>query len=271
MLKISEFSKLSRISVRMLRYYDENDLLKPKIVKENGYRYYDHEQLLLAGQIKYLRDIGFSIYHIRQILKVCQNKEDIKRYLTLRLYQLYDEKKQIQNQIDALTKTIQYFQQEEEIMCYQVKIKTIPAMYMMCKKGTIPSYEKEGLLWCGMMNEVKETKMNVKLKSNGTNMAIFYDQGYQEYDPVVEVCSEVEGNYRDSENIQFKNIPEQKVASTTFQGSYQQCSEVCYFIIKWIKEHGYQICKPHFAIYHVGYFQTDQEDEFVTEICFPIQ
>lgn len=271
MLKISEFSKLSRISMRMLRYYDENDLLKPKIVKENGYRYYDHEQLLTAAQIKHLRDIGFSIYHIKQILTVCQNKDEIKHYLTLHLYSLYDEEKQIQQQIKTLTRTIQYYQQEEEIMCYQVEVKTIPTMYMVCKKGTIPTYEKEGLLWQGMMNEIKETNMNIKFKTNGINMAVFYNQGYQEHDPVVEIRSEVEGQYIDSENIQFKNIPAQKVASVTFKGSYHQCIEVSYYIIKWIKEHDYQICGANFAIYHTGYFQTNNEVDFITEICFPIQ
>lgn len=38
MLKISDFSKLSRISIRMLRFYDENDTLKSIIVKDNDYR-----------------------------------------------------------------------------------------------------------------------------------------------------------------------------------------------------------------------------------------
>lgn len=41
MLKISDFSKLSRISIGMLRFYDEQDLLKSILVKDNGYRYYE--------------------------------------------------------------------------------------------------------------------------------------------------------------------------------------------------------------------------------------
>lgn len=271
MLKISEFSKLSRISVRMLRYYDENDILKPKIVKDNGYRYYDYEQLLDAMQVKYLKNVGLSSNYIKQILHVCKDKTEIKQYLSLHLCQLNEEIKQLQKQIETLTKTIKYLDLEEKIMCYEVEIKTIPAMYMMCKKGTIPSYEKEGLLWHGMLNEIKETNMNVQFKPNGINLAVFYDQGYQEHDPVVEIRIEVEGKYKDTENIQFKNIPSLKVASVTFKGSYQQSTEVSYFVIKWLEEHNYKICGPDFSIYHVGYFQTDKEEQFVTEICFPIQ
>lgn len=50
MLKIGDFSKLSRISIRMLRHYDEIGLLKPgKVDAFTGYRYYEESQLLDAS------------------------------------------------------------------------------------------------------------------------------------------------------------------------------------------------------------------------------
>ena len=52
MLKIGEFSKLSRISIRMLRHYDETGLLRPtEIDRFTGYRYYCEDQLPVAGRI----------------------------------------------------------------------------------------------------------------------------------------------------------------------------------------------------------------------------
>ena len=52
MLKIGEFSKLSRVSVRMLRHYDEVGLLAPSEVDPmTGYRYYSERQLITAGRI----------------------------------------------------------------------------------------------------------------------------------------------------------------------------------------------------------------------------
>ena len=62
MLKIGEFSGLSRISIRMLRYYDENGLLCPAYIDEtSGYRYYEECQLVEAARIAALRDIGFGV------------------------------------------------------------------------------------------------------------------------------------------------------------------------------------------------------------------
>ncbi len=57
MLKIGEFSKLSRVSIRMLRHYDDIGLLKPaEIDSFTGYRYYHEEQLFDIGRITSLND-----------------------------------------------------------------------------------------------------------------------------------------------------------------------------------------------------------------------
>lgn len=69
MLKIGDFSKLSRVSIRMLRHYDEIGLLKPVwIDPESGYRYYSAEQLPVAGRINALKDMGFGLAAIGEIL-----------------------------------------------------------------------------------------------------------------------------------------------------------------------------------------------------------
>ena len=57
MLKIGEFSKLFRVSIRMLRHYDDIGLLKPaEIDTFTGYRYYHEEQLFVIGRITSLKD-----------------------------------------------------------------------------------------------------------------------------------------------------------------------------------------------------------------------
>ena len=62
MLKIGEFSKLSRVSIRMLRRYNEVGLLLPAETDPiTGYRYYSEDQLPAAGRITALRDMGFSL------------------------------------------------------------------------------------------------------------------------------------------------------------------------------------------------------------------
>ena len=65
MLKIGEFSKLSRVSVRMLRHYDDIGLLPPaRIDRFTGYRYYNPDQLPVIGRITALKDMGFQLADI---------------------------------------------------------------------------------------------------------------------------------------------------------------------------------------------------------------
>ena len=70
MFKIGEFSKLTQVTVRMLRYYDEMGLLKPaKIDPWTGYRLYSTEQIPVLNKIIYLRDSGFQVAEIAAALE----------------------------------------------------------------------------------------------------------------------------------------------------------------------------------------------------------
>ncbi len=62
MYKIGQFSKLTQISTKTLRYYDEEDMLVPSYRdSNNGYRYYDDEDYKKALLILKLRNLEFSI------------------------------------------------------------------------------------------------------------------------------------------------------------------------------------------------------------------
>ena len=68
MLTIGEFSRLSRVSPRMLRHYDALGLLHPDTVGENGYRYYRQEQLSDLVRIQWLSGYGFALHEIGPLL-----------------------------------------------------------------------------------------------------------------------------------------------------------------------------------------------------------
>ena len=65
MLKIGEFSKLSHLTVKALRFYEKEKLLIPASIDEwNGYRFYETRQLEDAAKIKAYRQLGLSIDEI---------------------------------------------------------------------------------------------------------------------------------------------------------------------------------------------------------------
>ena len=66
---VKKLAKLSGISIRTLRFYDEIGLLKPAYYGENKYRYYEKAQLLMLQQILFFRELGFSLSDIERIIK----------------------------------------------------------------------------------------------------------------------------------------------------------------------------------------------------------
>ena len=69
MFRIGEFSKMSKTTVKTLRYYDEIGLLKPgETDRYTGYRFYSTEQLVRLHRIQALRQVGLSIDEIKLIL-----------------------------------------------------------------------------------------------------------------------------------------------------------------------------------------------------------
>ena len=68
-LTTGEFAKLCGTTKGTLFHYDELNLLKPKFVSENGYRYYGSEQFLLFDLISVLKETGTPLKEISELLK----------------------------------------------------------------------------------------------------------------------------------------------------------------------------------------------------------
>ncbi|ALJ23037.1 MerR family transcriptional regulator [Lactobacillus gallinarum] len=65
---IGDVAKMLNMTTRTIRFYDQKDLVKPKFIGENGYRYYGEEQIQRLELINYLRELNFSIKQIKQLL-----------------------------------------------------------------------------------------------------------------------------------------------------------------------------------------------------------
>ena len=65
---VKKLAKLSGVSIRTLRFYDDIGLLKPAYYGDNKYRYYEEKQLLMLQQILFFRELGFSLVDIQRII-----------------------------------------------------------------------------------------------------------------------------------------------------------------------------------------------------------
>jgi DNA-binding transcriptional MerR regulator len=108
---VKKLAELSGVSVRTLHFYDEIGLLAPAYVGEQGYRYYEEEQLLMLQQILFFRELNFELKEIQRILS--QNDFDKVKALESHRQVLQQKKKRMQELTDTVDKTIKRIRGEK--------------------------------------------------------------------------------------------------------------------------------------------------------------
>lgn len=269
MLKIGDFSKLSRISIKMLRHYDEMGLLTPKHTDTfTSYRYYSEDQLPVASRIIALKEMGFNLGTIGEILKVYHDTKALSEFLSVKKVEVQAEADELNQRLKLLENTIVRLRKDETAMSYNVVLKTLPERYVASVRKTIPAYDQEGMLW--MLLNKETAGMNLRPAENCYSLAMFHDEGYKEKDVDVEIQMAVKGKYNNTESVVFKTVSAVEVASSTYKGSYDQITEVNQAVANWVNDNGYEFNGAMFCIYHVSPGQTPNPEEWVTEVCYPI-
>lgn len=269
MLKIGEFSKLSRTSIRLLRLYDEAGLLAPQSTDPvTGYRYYHESQLLTANRIRALKDMGFTHAAIAGLLRKWEDREALEEALLLQRAEMRTAAEEAERRLQLLDTAIQRLRKDED-MKYDVTIKTIPARTVASVRKIIPNYGQEGDLWSIFCQET--AGMNIQNGDPALCAAVYHDGEYKETDVDVEIQKSVKGTYPDTEHVKFKTVPAVEVASAVFRGSYSQISQVNEAVAAWIAGNGWEFAGKFFNIYHVSPQETRNPAEFVTEVCYPVR
>ena len=101
------------MSVRTLHFYDKIGLLAPAYVGDNGYRYYEEEQLLMLQQILFFREIGFELKQIQDVLK--QTDFDKLRALKTHKEVLLSKQERLKELLNTVDKTIKQLKGDKKM------------------------------------------------------------------------------------------------------------------------------------------------------------
>lgn len=108
---ISALAKLSGVSSRTLRYYDQIKLLQPQRTNSAGYRIYGRQEVDRLQQILYFKSFGLSLETIRGILD--EPQESIQTVLLQHYQQLLQERAALDSLLTTLAQTIDYYEGEK--------------------------------------------------------------------------------------------------------------------------------------------------------------
>jgi DNA-binding transcriptional MerR regulator len=271
MLKIGDFSKLTHVSVRMLRYYDSQGLLKPSVIDSvTGYRMYSAEQVPELQKIIMLRDLNFGVAETKELLQNWNNGHLIQS--------LHDKIKDIeqlikieQNRIGQIQSAIAHIESNKFDQYYNVTIKSIPAYPVISLRRKVDNHFEEGKLWAELMEFVSREHIEYD-RSNQNNVAIYHDEEYLDSVVDIEVCLLVKRLGKNKDVFTYRTIdPVDKMACMMVYGSYENIAGAYRSFADWLdKNQPYAMDSTSRQVTIIDYQDTDNPEEYLTEIQIPL-
>ena len=260
--RIGLFAQMNRITVKALRFYEEQGLLLPaKIDEESGYRYYTMSQMETLHRILALKEAGFTIEDMKHL-----NASGDERGFLLR------KKKALLEKIAELTLQLSkidgYLMAGGNSLSAPVMVKTIPETVCAVMRRRIDSYDALFEIMPELGGYMEDAGCVCALPEYCFTQ--YLEPGFQEAQILVEVCEAVTEKKADRGCLRFRTIPETRAACIYHKGSYRDFPKTYEVILRYIEENGYEICGNIRESYIDGVWNKDSEDEWLSEIQIPV-
>src|SRR5271165_1863856 len=146
MFSIGEFARHGRISVRMLRHYDEIGLLQPAHIDPNtAYRFYEARQLSDLNRIIALKDLGFTLQQVRAILDQRIGAAELRGMLILPRAEIHAQIEAETARLSRVEARLVTIEDEGRPPVDGVVIKRLAPIRVAELTGTARSYEPEDI------------------------------------------------------------------------------------------------------------------------------
>ena len=257
MIKIGDFSKLAHVSVKTLHHYGKLGLLQPAHVdRYTGYRYYTLEQLPQLNRILALKELGFSLEQITQLLDEELSLDEMRGMLRLKQMELAHQIEAEQTRFASVERRLLQLAHDGRPPNREIALKEVPAQTALTARVVAASEDailpaRESLQ--AMLHKHLE---RARLKPATPWFALVEEGPYAENDVEVELAIGVQlhQNQRQgdwgSSPVQLKELPEvNRMASVIHEGGNTTLSSAYTQLYAWTQAHGYQVDGAYREIY----------------------
>lgn len=266
MFKIGEFSSLTQVSVKTLRWYDEMGLLKPsRVDASSGYRYYSARQISQLARILALKNLGFSLEQVKVMLDGDIQAVQIRDMLQSRRSQLVGQLQQEQEKLTMVEVWLKQIENEggDPMSQYEILIKKVEPITVYSKRQIVPAEEMVVQLLESVWNDI----MAANVRKVGPSITIYHQTEYKERDMDVEAAIPVAAGCQ----LETNELPAiDKAACLIYYGSHEGLGSAYGALAGWIEENGYRMegfCRTLF----LTCAETEEDPgKFVTEIQVPV-
>jgi DNA-binding transcriptional MerR regulator/predicted transcriptional regulator YdeE len=265
-LKIGEFSVLTQVSIKTLRYYDEVGLLKPaRVDGDSGYRYYSASQVPRLHRILALKDLGFPLDRIAKVIDDGVTADTLLGMLMLREA---EQEARVQEETERLARLKARLRLVglEGIMASEVVLKELGPQWIVSVREVIPGFRTIGTLFGKLYGALGP------LGSQGLAAAVFHDEEFKENEVDLEVGVYLKQALSVSAPLSVRQLPAATAASIVHHGAFNRISEAYLAVLHWMDANGYRKAGPARELFlHVSQPASRDDESNVTEIQVPVE
>jgi len=270
MFSIGDFASHGRVSVRMLRHYDAIGLLRPAHVDQvTGYRSYEARQLSRLNRIVALKELGFTLQHVRSILDDKVSVEELRGMLRLRQAELQSQIATDTARLAQVEARLQIIEREGAMPADDVQIKRIPRVRVAELTGTAASFEPESIspVIGPLYDELSGRLDRVGLMPTGPAIA-YYEDPPDGDGVLVHAALPVDADPGNDHDFAIVDLPEiEQAATIVHRGPMDNVMPTIQTLAHWIDANGYRSAGYNRELYiECG----ADRDAWVTELQEPI-
>ncbi|MEA4944409.1 MAG: GyrI-like domain-containing protein [Propionicimonas sp.] len=265
LIPIGRFSRVSRLSIKALRHYDDAGLLTPAWVDpSSGYRYYSYAQANRAEAIRMLRSLDMPLDEIRTVLEAPDH------LTAARVYERHGRR--LQEQLDRHTRMLSFLRrlvtQEVDPMSYDITLKQLPAQHTAVLRQQVTAATIGPSVGQGFAT-IAAAIERCGAGFAGPPFLIMTEPVDAESAGEIELGFPVASPFPSDGQVLGQEEPARMVAATVHQGPYDEAGPAYAAVEAWIQEHGHAGAGAPREVYLNSPDQVPPP-EYLTEIQFPI-
>ncbi|MBF9068095.1 MerR family transcriptional regulator [Streptacidiphilus fuscans] len=272
MFTIGDFAAYGQVSVRMLRHYDALGLLRPaRVDPYTGYRYYDAAQLARLNRIIALKDLGFSLQQVGQVLDETVGVEELRGMLRLRRAELAETVASATARLAQVETRLRTIESEGTMPTREVVVKPLPAVRVAVLTDTAESFDPRhiGPVIQPLYQRLFEQLRAAGVAPSGPELAWYERSGTELGDPVVVhagvTVSAEPGSVPGVEIVDLPPVAE--AATIVHRGSMDRVLTTIQSLARWIESSGLRADVLGRELYLDS---CGPQEQWVTEIQWPL-
>ena len=274
MFTIGDFASLGRVSVRMLRHYDAIGLLRPARVDPfTGYRHYSADQLTRLNRIIALKDLGFTLAQVQQILTEQVDAAQLHGMLRLRRAQLQEQVDRDLLRLARVEARLRVIETEGTMNTEDVVLKSVPPARVARLSAVADGYAPEQIT---PVISPLFPQLYGRLQAAGVPVEC---GGLAWYEPapgsaeavLVHAAAEVSEVPPGEYGVEVVELPGiETVAALVHHGPMMQVDRSMQLLARWIEENGYRPAGAGYAREVYLDYDPGEPEKGVTELQIPV-